>query len=74
MAEGQGLSKLPPANLTHSFSARCSAQNPKKEKSFTSFSLNSIDQTTERVYFNGFAFFLQLGLRWFFFFTMFENI
>lgn len=67
VAEGQGLSKLPPANLTRSFSARCSAQNPEKEKRFITFNLNSIEQTTEKLYSNGFAFCFSIRFEFFFF-------
>lgn len=69
MVEGQGLSKLLPANLTHSFSAHCSAQNPTKENNFTSFCFDNVDQRTEWIYFCEFYLFFL-----FFFAIRFENI
>lgn len=47
MAEGQGLLKLLPTNLTRSFSAHCSARNPTKENNFISFHLKGVEWTNE---------------------------
>lgn len=67
MAEGQGLSKLLPANSTHSFSAHCSAQNPTKRNSFIAFCLNNTDQIAETIYFHELPVVVFWALYFFFF-------